>query len=147
MAANPAYFERLVVKLLVAMGYGGSVLDAGRAIRQSGDDGIDGIIKQDRLGIDSVYIQAKRWAPGRTVGAGEVRDLAGALSMRKSTRGVLITTSDFSENARETARQVGNIVLVSGQQLAELMIDYNVGVTTSQVYELKSVDHDFFNDG
>jgi restriction system protein len=146
MAANPAFFERLVVELLVAMGYGGSVTDAGRAIGRSGDNGIDGIIKQDRLGIDNVYIQAKRWSRDRTVGAGEVRDLAGALSMRRATKGVLITTSDFTQNAIDTARQVGNIVLVNGDRLAELMIDHDVGVTTAQRYELKKVDQDYFED-
>lgn len=146
MSTNPAFFERFVVELLVAMGYGGSVTDAGRAIGRSGDNGMDGIIKQDRLGIDNVYIQAKRWARGRTVGSGEVRDLAGALSMRRATKGVLITTSDFTQSAIDTARQVGNIVLVNGDRLAELMIDHNVGVTTTQQYELKKVDQDYFED-
>lgn len=146
LAADPAFFERLVVRLLVAMGYGGSVQDAGRAIGQSGDDGIDGIIKQDRLGIDNVYIQAKRWAPGHSVGAGEVRDLSGALAMRKALRGVLITTSTFTSSARDTARQIGNIVLVDGDELAELMIDYNIGVTTAETYEVKEINLGFFEE-
>lgn len=145
-AADPAFFERLVVKLLVAMGYGGSVQDAGRAIGQSGDNGIDGIIKQDRLGIDNVYIQAKKWGEGKPVGAGEVRNLSGALTMRKAIKGVLITTSSFTASAKDTARQIGNIVLVDGDDLAELMIDYNVGVTMSQSYDLKKIDQDFFED-
>jgi len=146
LAADPAFFERLVVRLLVAMGYGGSVQDAGRPIGQSGDDGIDGIIKQDRLGIDNVYIQAKRWAPGHSVGAGEVRNLSGALAMRKALRGVLITTSTFTSSARDTARQIGNIVLVDGDELAELMIDYNIGVTTSETYEVKEINLGFFEE-
>ncbi|MBW7916339.1 MAG: restriction endonuclease [Trueperaceae bacterium] len=146
LTADPAFFERLVVRLLVAMGYGGSVQDAGRAIGQSSDDGIDGIIKQDRLGIDNVYIQAKRWAPGHSVGAGEVRNLSGALAMRKALRGVLITTSTFTSSARDTARQIGNIVLVDGDELAELMIDYNIGVTTSETYEVKEINLGFFEE-
>lgn len=146
LASDPAFFERLVVRLLVAMGYGGSVQDAGKAIGQSGDEGIDGIIKQDRLGIDNVYIQAKRWAPGHTVGPGEVRNLSGALSMRKAIKGVLITTSAFTASAKDAARQIGNIVLVDGEELAELMIDYNIGVTTKDTYELKEVNEAFFTD-
>lgn len=145
-ASNPAFFERLVVELLVAMGYGGSVKDAGRALGKSGDNGIDGVIKQDRLGIDNVYVQAKRWAEGRNVGSPEVRDLAGALQMRKASKGVLITTSDFSMDATTTAHQIGNIVLVNGTQLAELMIEHGVGVTTTQKYEVKRIDQDYFED-
>ena len=143
-AASPAFFEQLVVQLLVAMGYGGSVKDAGKAIGRSGDNGIDGIIKQDRLGLDNVYIQAKRYAAGRSVGSGEVRDLAGALQMHKATRGVLITTSTFSADAVRTARAIGNIVLIEGEELAELMAEHGVGVTTTAVYELKRIDQDFF---
>lgn len=146
LAGTPAFFERLVVKLLVAMGYGGSSQDAGRAIGQSGDGGIDGIIKQDRLGVDNVFIQAKKWAPDRPVGSGEVRNLSGALAMHKATKGVLITTSYFTESARDAAKQIGNIVLVDGEQLAELMIDYNVGVSLHKSYELKRIDQDFFDD-
>src|SRR5690606_35610148 len=136
-ASSPAFFEQLVVQLLVAMGYGGSVKDAGKAIGRSGDNGIDGIIKQDRLGLDNVYIQAKRYASGRSVGSGEVRDLAGALQMHKATRGVLITTSSFSVDAVRTARAIGNIVLIDGEELAELMVEHDVGVTTTAVLELK----------
>lgn len=144
--STPAFFERLVVRLLVAMGYGGSVRDAGEAIGKSGDDGIDGIIKQDRLGLDNVYIQAKRWKKEQPVGASEVRNLSGALAMRKATKGVLITTSYFTDAARNTARQIGNIVLVDGEQLAELMIDYDIGVVKSETYELKKVDQEYFED-
>lgn len=146
-AASPAFFERLVVELLVAMGYGGSIKDAGNAIGKSSDQGIDGIIKQDRLGLDNVYVQAKRWAEGNNVGSREVRDLAGALQMRRAVKGVLITTSDFSSEARGTAEQIGNIVLVSGEDLAELMIEHGVGVSTTGRYELKRIDQDYFDEG
>jgi len=145
-SAEPAFFERTVVHLLVTMGYGGSVKDAGRAIGRSGDNGIDGIIKQDRLGLDNVYIQAKRYAEGRTVGSSDVRNLAGALQMHKATKGVLITTSDFTTDAVDTARQIGTIILVNGEVLADLMVEHNIGVTTTATYELKRIDSDFFED-
>jgi restriction system protein len=140
------FFERLVVRLLVAMGYGGSVRDAGRAVGRSGDNGIDGIIKQDPLGLDSVYIQAKRYAADRPVGPAQVRELGGALQMRKATKGVLITTSHFTSDAMDTARMIGSIVLVDGEQLARLMITHGIGVTTSAAYELKRIDSDFFEE-
>jgi restriction system protein len=143
---DPAFFEHLVVRLLVKMGYGGSVEDAGRAIGRSGDGGIDGIIKQDRLGLDNVFVQAKRYAADRTVGAGEVRNLAGALQLRKATKGVLITTSNFTKDAVDTAMQIGSIVLVDGAQLAQLMIEYDLGVATEAVYPVKKIDQDFFDD-
>jgi restriction system protein len=141
-----AFFEHVVVRLLVKMGYGGSIEDAGKAVGRSGDGGIDGIIKQDRLGLDNVYVQAKRYAAARTVGPGEVRDLAGALQMRKATKGVLITTSSFTKDAIDTARQIGTIVLVDGEQLAQLMIEYDLGVATEATYALKKVDQDFFDE-
>ncbi len=145
-SAEPAFFERTVVHLLVKMGYGGSVKDAGQAIGRSGDNGIDGIIKQDRLGLDNVYIQAKRYAEGRTVGSGDVRNLAGALQMHKATKGVLITTSDFTSDAIATARLIGTIILVNGEEFAELMVEHNIGVTSTATYELKRIDSDFFED-
>ncbi|MBB6098107.1 restriction system protein [Deinobacterium chartae] len=141
-SAAPAFFEQLVVDLLVAMGYGGTVRDAGRAIGRSGDGGIDGIIKQDRLGLENIYVQAKRWSGN--VGSPEVRNFAGSLQYHKATRGVLITTSDFSQGARETARHLGGTLLVSGEELAQLMIDHGVGVTTAVVYEVKRLDRDYF---
>ena len=141
-----AFFEHVVVRLLVKMGYGGSMEDAGRAVGRSGDGGIDGIIKQDRLGLDNVYVQAKRYAAENSVGAGEVRNLAGALQMHKATKGVLITTSGFTKDAITTARQIGTIVLVDGEQLAQLMIEYDLGVATEAVYPVKKVDQDFFDE-
>ena len=140
------FFEQLVVRLLVKMGYGGSFEDAGRAIGRSGDGGIDGIIKQDRLGLDNVYVQAKRYAAENSVGGSEVRNLAGALQMHKATKGVLITTSSFTKDAITTARQIGTIVLVDGEQLAQLMIEYDLGVATEAVYPVKKVDQDFFDE-
>ena len=139
---SPAFFERLVVQLLVAMGYGGSVSDAGKAVGRSGDDGIDGIIKQDRLGLSNIYIQAKRW--NSTVPGEVVRAFAGSLALKKASRGVIITTSDFSEGAIKAAEQLGNIVLIDGETLAQYMIEYNVGVTVAARYEIKRIDRDFF---
>ena len=141
-----AFFEHVVVRLLVKMGYGGSIEDAGKAVGRSGDGGIDGIIKQDRLGLDNVYVQAKRYAADRTVGGGDVRNLAGALQMRKATKGVLITTSSFTRDAIDTAKQIGTIVLVDGEQLAQLMIEYDLGVATEATYAVKKVDQDVFDD-
>ena len=146
LAKQPGFFEHVVVRLLVKMGYGGSFEDAGRAIGRSGDGGIDGIIKQDRLGLDNVYVQAKRYATERAVNAGEVRNLAGALQMRKATKGVLLTTSSFTKDAVDTARQIGGIVLVDGAQLAQLMIEYDLGVAAEAVYPVKKVDQDFFDE-
>ena len=128
------------------MGYGGSFEDAGKAIGRSGDGGIDGIIKQDRLGLDNVYVQAKRYATERPVSAGEVRNLAGALQMRKATKGVLLTTSSFTKDAIDTAKQIGSIVLVDGAQLAQLMLEFDLGVATEAVYPVKKADQDFFDE-
>jgi restriction system protein len=142
-AAPPDFFERLVVDLLLAMGYGGSRRDAGAAVGRSGDGGIDGVIKEDRLGLDAVYIQAKRWdAP---VGRPLVQMFAGSLDGQKATKGVLITTSSFTSDAREYARSIGKrIVLVDGPQLADLLIDNEVGVITESVFRLVRVDPGFF---
>lgn len=128
-AASPAFFERLVIDLLVAMGYGGSRQDAGRAIGKSGDGGIDGIIKEDKLGLDVIYVQAKRWEG--TVGRLEIQRFAGALQGRRATKGVFITTSSYSRDAVEYAEIINSkIILVDGEELAGLMIDHNVGVST-----------------
>ncbi|WP_293912031.1 restriction endonuclease [Deinococcus sp.] len=143
-ALTPQQFEVLVVQLLVAMGYGGSVRDAGQALGRSGDNGIDGVVKQDPLGLDKVYIQAKQWA--NNVGSQEVRNFAGSLSYHKATKGVLITTAGFSSSASDTARQIGNIILIGGDTLAELMIQYSVGVVTRSTYLIRKVDSDFFED-
>jgi restriction system protein len=140
----PAFFERLVVELLVGMGYGGSIQDAGQAIGRSGDEGIDGIIKEDKLGLDVIYIQAKRW--GATVGRPEIQRFAGALQGKRAKKGVFITTSAFTSDARNFTKDIENkIVLVDGEQLAQLMIDHNVGVAIDEVYELKRIDSDYFS--
>ena len=143
--ASPAFFEQLVVDVLVHMGYGGSRQEAGEAIGQAGDEGIDGIIKEDRLGLDIIYIQAKRWA--NTVGRPEVQRFAGALAGKRARKGVFITTSSFSGEAVAYAASIETkVILIAGAQLAELMIDYGVGVTTEATYELKRIDADYFAD-
>jgi restriction system protein len=142
-AASPTFFERLVVQLLVAMGYGGSMEDAGKTIGRSGDEGIDGIIKEDRLGLDVIYLQAKRWE--RTIGRPEIQQFAGALQGQRARKGVFISTSSFSGEAREYAGRIDTrIVLIDETELARLMIAHGVGVTPIAVYELKRVDSDFF---
>jgi len=142
-SCSPAFFERLVIDLLVKMGYGGTRKDAGEAIGRSGDGGIDGIIKEDRLGLDVVYVQAKRW--NGTVGRPEIQSFAGALQGQRARRGVFITTSDFSQPAVQFASTIDSkIVLIDGQALAQLMIDYNIGVTLVATYELKRMDSDYF---
>lgn len=141
----PAAFEQLVVDVLVAMGYGGTITDAGQAIGKSGDGGIDGVIKEDRLGLDFIYVQAKRWEA--TILRPQLQGFAGALLGRNAQRGVFITTSDFSKGAVEYAKSLPtNIVLVDGQQLAELMIDYGVGVIDEQTYRVKRVDPEYFGE-
>ena len=143
--APPAFFESLVVDVLVRMGYGGSRKDAGEAIGQAGDEGIDGIIKEDRLGLDIIYIQAKRWES--TVGRPEVQRFAGALQGRRARKGVFITTSSFSREAVDYASRIETkVILIEGQRLAELMIDHGVGVRTDATYELKRIDADYFPD-
>lgn len=142
-AASPAFFERLVIDPLVAMGYGGSRQDAGRATGRSGDEGIDGIIKEDKLGLDVIYVQAKRW--DATVGRPEIQKFAGALQGQRANKGVFITTSQFSRDAEEYANVINSkIILIDGERLASLMVDHNVGVTPVGVYELKRIDSDYF---
>lgn len=142
---SPAFFERLVVELLVKMGYGGSIKDAGKAIGRTGDEGIDGIIKEDKLGLDVIYIQAKRWKPGNVVGRPEVQKFLGALVGQGAKKGVFITTSCFSRDALSFAPKTETkIVLIDGEKLAQLMIDYNIGCAMQQVYELKKIDNDYF---
>lgn len=144
-ACPSSFFERLVVDLLVKMGYGGSVTDAGRAIGRSGDHGIDGIIKEDRLGLGVIYLQAKRW--DATVGRPEIQQFAGALQGQRARRGVFITTSAFSREARQYADTIETrIVLIDGAELAKLMIAHGVGVTTVAAYELKRIDSDYFSE-
>jgi restriction system protein len=141
--STPAFFERLVIDLLVSMGYGGSLRDAGRAIGKSGDGGIDGIIKEDKLGLDVIYIQAKRWEG--TVGRPEIQKFAGALQGQRANKGVFITTSNFSREAEEYANIItSKIILINGEQLATLMVDYNVGVSPISAFEIKRIDSDYF---
>lgn len=144
---SPAFFERLVVELLVKMGYGGSIKDAGKAMGKSGDEGIDGTIKEDKLGLDIIYIQAKRWKPGNAVGRPELQKFVGALAGQGAKKGIFITTSNFTKEAFEyTPRNETKIVLIDGEQLAQLMIDYNLGCTPQQTYELKKIDSDYFGE-
>lgn len=142
---SPRFFEKLVVDLLVAMGYGGSRQDAGQAIGKSGDDGIDGIIKEDKLGLDAVYIQAKRWQA--QVGRPVVQAFIGSLEGQRARKGVLITTSGFTSDAREYVNRIEKkIVLIDGEQLAQFMIDHGIGVTDVVVYTIKKVDSDYFGE-
>lgn len=142
-ANPPSLFENIVVELLVKMGYGGSLQDAGKAIGKTGDEGIDGIIKEDRLGLDIIYVQAKRWE--NTVGRPGIQKFAGALQGQRARKGIFITTSDFSQDAHEYASRIDNkIILIDGNQVAQFMMDYNIGVTTQATYEIKKIDGDYF---
>lgn len=141
---SPAFFERLVIDVLVAMGYGGTRADAGRAIGKSGDGGIDGIINEDRLGLDVIYVQAKRW--DGTVGRPEIQKFAGALQGQRATKGVFITTSTFTREAREFAGSIASkIILLDGERLAALMVEHDVGVARIGSYVLKRLDNDYFD--
>lgn len=142
-ANTPAFFEQLVVELLVKMGYGGTLADAARVIGRSGDGGIDGIIDEDRLGLDSIYIQAKRW--DGIVGRPEIQKFVGALAGLRARKGVFITTSDFTKEAQEFVKGIETkVVLLSGRALAKLMIENNLGVSTTASYEIKKIDSDYF---
>lgn len=144
---SPTFFERLVVELLVKMGYGGSIIDAGRAIGKTGDEGIDGTIKEDKLGLDIIYIQAKRWQAGNVVGRPELHKFVGALAGQGAKKGIFITTSSFSKDALNYApKNETKIVLIDGVQLAQLMIDYNLGVSVQRAYEIKRLDNDYFEE-
>lgn len=144
-ACSPQFFERLVVELLVAMGYGGSLTDAGKAVGRTGDGGIDGIIKEDKLGLDVVCIQAKRWQ--NSVGRPEVQAFAGSMEGHRAKKGVMLTTAKFSKDAHDYVSRIERkIVLIDGRQLAELMIDHGIGTTISRTYEIRRVDSDYFAD-
>ena len=145
-SCSPNYFERLVVQLLIKMGYGGSRQEAGEALGRSGDGGIDGIINEDRLGLDAIYLQAKRWEG--SVGEGPIRDFKGALDAKGAQKGVFITTSTFTPAALLAARTSRSykIVLIDGARLAELMIEHDLGVSVAASYHLKRIDSDFFTD-
>lgn len=145
-SSTPEFFEKLVVELLVKMGYGGKIEDAGKSIGRSGDEGIDGIIKEDRLGLDLIYIQAKRWKDV-VVGRPEIQKFVGALAGQGAKKGVFITTSRFSPEAREyQPKNETKIVLIDGEQLAELMIDFDLAVATTHTFAIKRIDNDYFED-
>jgi restriction system protein len=144
-SCSPKFFEILVVDVLVKMGYGGSLKEAGKAIGQSGDEGVDGIINEDRLGLDVIYIQAKRW--DSNIGRPEIQKFAGALQGKRARKGVFITTSDFTSEAKDFVKHIeSKIILLSGRQLASLMWEHGVGVGGSIIYEVKRIDQDFFTE-
>ena len=144
-SVSPGFFEKLVIDLLVKMGYGGSRKDAGQAMGKAGDEGIDGIIKEDRLGLDVIYIQAKRWEA--VVGRPEIQKFAGALQGQRAKKGIFITTSNFTKEALSFASHIDNkIILIDGETLTKLMIEHNVGISTASVYEIKKIDSDYFEE-
>ena len=140
---SPSFFENLVVDLMVAMGYGGSRVDAGKSVGQSGDEGIDGIIKEDRLGLDVIYLQAKRWKG--TVGRPEIQKFVGALHGKRAKKGVFITTGKFSDEAHNYVKNIDpKVILIDGRDLANYMIDFNLGTSKAVTYEIKRIDSDYF---
>lgn len=144
LAAPPSFFERLVVQLLVAMGYGGSAADAGRALGKTGDGGVDGVIDQDALGLDQIYVQAKRYTDAK-VSPGEIRDFFGALATFKASKGLFVTTSSFTASARDAAGKLPNkIVLIDGSQLTRLMIRFDIGCRIEETIHIKKIDEEFF---
>ncbi|MBV1929032.1 MAG: restriction endonuclease [Gammaproteobacteria bacterium] len=143
--ASPQFFEELIVELLIGMGYGGTSENAGKAIGKSGDDGVDGVIDQDPLGVDQIYIQAKRYAEGSNIGSGAIRDFFGALNLKKAQKGIFFTSSAFTSSAIQTANDLGvRIVLIDGLRLAKLMTRYNIGCRDEEILHLKKVDEEFF---
>ncbi|WJV63197.1 restriction endonuclease [Pectobacteriaceae bacterium C52] len=142
---SPAFFETLLIELLLAMGYGGSGEGAAQALGKSGDNGIDGVINQDPLGVDQIYIQAKRYAEGNNISASDIRNFGGALNLKKAQKGIFITTSDFTPSAVQTAKDLSTrIVLINGKELAKLMLRYNIGSRDEQVLHMKKIDEEFF---
>lgn len=145
--SGSGFFEKLVVELLVQMGYGGSRREAARAVGKSGDEGIDGIIDEDRLGLDVIYVQAKKWKDDNPVGRPEIQKFVGALQGRRARKGIFITTSRFTNEAREYARRIDTkVVLIDGDRLTDLMIDHDVGVSPLTTYDVKRVDSDYFGE-
>ena len=143
--AGPAFLEQVIVDLLIAMGYGGGDAAMGRVTGRSGDGGIDGTIKEDALGLDEVYIQAKQYADGHTVGEGDLRSFAGAIDAAGTTKGVFVTTATFTSAAKDyVKRSPKRIVLIDGEELARLMVEYDIGVRTRTRHEIKRVDEDYF---
>lgn len=148
LASPPDFFERLVVRLLIAMGYGGSVSSAGRALGRSGDGGVDGVIDQDALGLDRVYVQAKRYGEEHSVGPGAVQAFFGALDNFKAAKGLFVTTSSFTDGARQTAEPFSKrIVLIDGREFARLMIRHGVGCREEETFRIMKIDEDFFDEG
>lgn len=146
LSARPDFFERLVVQLLVAMGYGGSAIEAGKALGKSGDGGVDGVIDQDALGLDRIYVQAKRYADSNKVASGEIRDFFGSLDRFKASKGLFVTTSSFSPSAKETADLLSKrIVLIDGRQLTRLMIRFDIGCRIEETLHIKKIDEEFFD--
>lgn len=144
---SPVFFEKLVVALLVKMGYGGSIKDAGQAIGRTGDEGIDGIIKEDKLGLDVIYIQAKRWKENNVIGRPEIQKFVGALAGQGAKKGVFITASSFTKEALDyKPMNDTKVILIDGMKLANLMIEYNLGVAQMHCYELKKLDNDYFDE-
>jgi restriction system protein len=144
---SPAFFERLIIDLLIAMGYGGGRAEMGQAIGRAGDGGIDGMIKEDALGLDIVYVQAKRYAEGNTVGRSEVQSFAGSLDGVGTTKGIFFVTSTFSQGARDYVGRISKrLVLIEGAELARLMVRHNVGVRTRATYDVKKIDEDYFTE-
>ena len=148
LEGSPAFFEKMIIDLLLAMGYGGSKAEAGEQLGGTGDGGIDGVIREDQLGLDRVYLQAKRYMPGNSVGSEAVQAFIGALVGQGAHKGVLITTSTFSKSAINVARQSGSLrlVLIDGDSLTRLMVRFNVGVRVARTVEIKRVDLDYFED-
>lgn len=145
LRSSPGFFEKLVVELLSNMGYGGSRREAARAVGQSGDEGIDGIIDEDRLGLDSIYIQAKKWKEENSVGRPEIQKFIGALHGQRAKKGIFITTSRFTDDAKNYVKNIDTkVVLIDGKRLADLMIDYGVGVVNRTIYEIKGIDTEYF---
>lgn len=144
LAAPPDFFERLVVQLLIAMGYGGSAIEAGKALGKSGDGGVDGVIDQDALGLDRIYVQAKRYTDIK-VSSGEIRDFFGSLDRFKASKGLFVTTSNFTQSAKETAELLSKrIVLLDGPLLTRLMIKFNIGCRVEETVQIKKLDEEFF---
>lgn len=144
---SPKFFETLVVDLMLAMGYGGWSKDSGKATQYNADGGIDGVINEDPLGLETIYLQAKRYSEGNTVGRPDIQAFSGALDMQRARKGVFITTSKFSSDALDYVQRIEKkIVLIDGQQLAEMMIKYNLGVSVKDTYQVKNIDTDYFNE-
>ena len=147
LSNSPAFFEALIVDLIIKMGYGGPQENAGQTLGGSGDGGIDGLINQDELGLDVIYLQAKRWKESSTVGRPEIQKFAGALLSKKAKKGVFITTTSFSKDALDYVKELDfKIILISGSQLAGLMLKHNLGVTTSKTILIKKMDSDYFEE-